>query len=217
MESDRSTHSPNTPPESPHENAGSSLPQQLKGLNIYLIGMMGAGKTTLGQRVAAALGYRFLDTDALIEQAAKQPITQIFAESGETAFRALETQVLSQVASYKKVVIATGGGIVIERQNWNFLHYGATVWLDVPADVLYERLKTKSDRPLLNTDDPQKALQTILNQRNHLYAQADTRISVTQADTPEQITQRILDALQSVIKPEVLPPQPGEFEVRYDS
>ena len=198
----------------PLSNNSPSLPDQLKGLSVYLIGMMGSGKSTLGHHVAKALGYRFLDTDTLIEKAAGQAISQIFAESGETAFRQLETQILSQVAAYKKMVVATGGGIVVERQNWHFLHYGVTVWLDVSVDVLYERLKSDRNRPLLQTDDPQKTLQTILNQRKHLYDQADVRISISKNNAPEYVAQRILTAIQGAIKPELIPPEPGEFELR---
>ncbi|NEQ96716.1 MAG: shikimate kinase [Cyanothece sp. SIO2G6] len=196
---------------------GQPVVSQLKGLSIYLIGMMGAGKSTIGQQLAIALGYRFLDTDSLIEQAAGQPITQIFAESGETAFRQLETQVLSQVSAYKKMVIATGGGIILERQNWNFLHYGVSVWLDVPVEVLYSRLKGNRNRPLLQTDDPQKTLQTILNQRQHLYAQADVQVPTTDLDDPTHVVVNILDGIQAAIKPDPIPPQPGEFEIRYDT
>lgn len=203
-----------SPPKNPSES--STLPEKLKGLSIYLVGMMGSGKSTLGRHVATALGYRFLDTDTLIEKAAGQSINQIFAEAGETQFRQLETQVLGQVASYKKMVVATGGGIVVERQNWNFLHYGVTVWLDASVDVLYSRLKHDRDRPLLKTDNPQKTLQTLLNQRKHLYDQADVSVAITQNLPPDVITQRILEAIQGVIKPELVPPEPGEFELRYD-
>lgn len=204
-----------SPQKSPSEF--STLPEKLKGLSIYLVGMMGSGKSTLGRHVATALGYRFLDTDTLIEKASGQSIRQIFADAGEAQFRQIETQVLSQVASYKKVVVATGGGIVVERQNWNFLHYGVTVWLDASADVLYSRLRHDRDRPLLKTDNPQKTLQTILNQRKHLYDQADVSVAITQNLPPDAITHRILEAIQGVIKPELVPPEPGEFELRYDS
>lgn len=183
---------------------------------MYLIGMMGSGKSTLGHHVAKALGYRFVDTDALIEKAAGQPISQIFAESGETAFRELETQVLGQVASFKKMVVATGGGIVVERQNWHFLHYGVTVWLDTSVEILYRRLKSDRHRPLLQTDNPQKTLQTLLNQRKPLYDQADVHVSITQNEAAEHVAQRILAAIKDTIKPELIPPEPGEFELRYD-
>ena len=202
--------------DTPSPDDSPTLSEKLKGLNVYLVGMMGSGKSTLGHHVAKALGYRFLDTDTLIEKAAGQPIKQIFAESGETAFRQLETQILGQVASYKKMVIATGGGIVVERQNWHFLHYGVTVWLDASVEVLYSRLKSDRHRPLLQTDNPQKTLQTILNQRKHLYDQADVRISITQNEAPNQVAQRILTAIQAAIKPDLIPPEPGEFELRYD-
>ena len=208
--------SPTESSKHPAPDDAPALPKQLKGLSVYLIGMMGSGKSTLGHHVAKALGYGFLDTDTLIEKAAGQTIRQIFADSGETAFRQLETQILSQVASYKKMVVATGGGIVVERENWNFLHYGVTVWLDASVEVLYSRLKSDRNRPLLQTENPQKTLQTILNQRKHLYDQADVRISITQNNPPEQVAQDILTAIEGVIKPELIPPEPGEFELRYD-
>lgn len=172
----------------------------LKGVNLFLIGMMGAGKSTVGKILSERLNYRFFDTDAVIEESTQQSISHIFAESGESAFRELETEVLSQLAAYTRMAIATGGGIVLERQNWSYLHHGIVVWLDVPAEVLYERVKHDTSRPLLQTSDPIQTLNVILNQRRSLYAQADLRVPVAAADSPTDVADSILNTLPSVLK-----------------
>ena len=174
----------------------------LKGVNLYLIGMMGSGKTTVGRLLAQQLSYRFFDTDAVIEQATAQSISQIFAESGEAVFRQLETQVLAQLSSRKNLAIATGGGIVLERSNWSYLHHGIVVWLDVPIDQLHQRLQQDQTRPLLQDTDLVQKLQTLLDQRQKLYAQADVRVIVAEGETPEDIAIRTLAEIKKVLKPE---------------
>ena len=96
---------------------------RLQGLNLYLIGMMGTGKTTVGQRLAKELGYRFFDTDVLIERVAQKSINELFAEEGETFFRDLESRVLGEVSACTRSVIATGGGAVLRPVNWSYLRY----------------------------------------------------------------------------------------------
>jgi shikimate kinase len=172
----------------------------LQGLNIYLIGMMGAGKTTVGRLLAKDLKYGFLDTDAVITQAAGKSINEIFAESGEGAFRKLESDVLASVSAHTKLAIATGGGIVLQRENWGYLHYGLIVWLDVPVDVLYNRLAKDTTRPLLQDADPKGKLRSINDNRIPLYSQADLRITVSESETPESIAERIIEKIPSVIK-----------------
>lgn len=184
------------------------LIERLKGLNLYLIGMMGAGKTTIGQQLAKELQYRFFDTDAVIEQAAGQSISEIFAAAGEAEFRKLEAQVLAELSSYRKLVVATGGGIVLNRSNWGHLQEGLVIWLDVPAAQLFDRLKTDTSRPLLQTENPLQTLQTLLDTRTPLYAQADLRISIAAGETSEQTTSRILTAIPTVLKPETPIPDP---------
>ncbi|WP_416676936.1 shikimate kinase [Egbenema bharatensis] len=179
---------------------------RLEGLNLYLIGMMGAGKTTVGQELATRLGYRFFDSDMVIEQSTGQSITEIFATSGEAAFRQIESQVLAELASYTRLVIATGGGIVLQQMNWSYLRHGLIVWLDVPVDALYDRLKTDSSRPLLQQADPKHTLETLLNQRQSLYAQADLHVRIGVRETPEQICDRILQSIPGVLKPKLEPP-----------
>jgi len=172
----------------------------LKGINVFLIGMMGAGKTTVGRLLAQQLGYRFFDTDVLIEQVAGKMINEIFADSGEDTFRQLEAQVLSELSAYTNLTIATGGGIVLRRLNWSYLHHGLVVWLDAPVEVLIDRLQNDSTRPLLQNPDPARSLQQLLDQRRSLYAEADLHISVNASDTPEQLASRVLAEIPTVLK-----------------
>ena len=172
----------------------------LKGVNLYLVGMMGAGKTTVGRLLATKLGYKFVDTDAVISQYAGQAITQMFAEKGEAAFRDLESQVLARVCAYTHLAIATGGGIVLRRKNWSYLHHGLIVWLDVPKEILHARLAQDTTRPLLQNADPLSSLQTLIEQRQPLYGQADLRVTVTNEETPEQIAARVLEEIPNVLK-----------------
>ncbi|MBD3882350.1 shikimate kinase [Phormidium tenue FACHB-886] len=175
-----------------------TLPQ---GINLYLIGMMGSGKTTVGQQLAAKLGYRFFDTDAVVEQVAKQTVSQIFTSAGEATFRDLETQVLAELSAYRRLTIATGGGIVMQRQNWSYLRHGAIVWLDASVEQIYERLQGDTHRPLLQTADPVATLKTLLDQRRSLYAQADLQITVLPGESAEQIAARILTEIPNILEP----------------
>lgn len=177
----------------------------LRGINLYLIGMMGSGKTTVGRELATQMGYGFCDTDAVIEKIAGQSIKDIFTSEGEEAFRELESKVLGQLSAYTRLAIATGGGIVLRRQNWSYLQQGLVVWLDVPVEILVLRLANDTTRPLLQVDDPAGELQTRLTQRQRLYAQADLHITLNQEETPEQIAARIIETIPSVLKPPINP------------
>ncbi|MBW4458714.1 MAG: shikimate kinase [Nodosilinea sp. WJT8-NPBG4] len=170
-----------------------TLTDRLNGINLYLIGMMGAGKSSTGAALAQMLGYQFFDTDAVIEAAAGQSIADIFASQGETAFRQLETEVLAELSAYRRLVIATGGGIVTQQRNWSYLHHGIVVWLDVPTAVLQERLAEDVGRPLLQGQDWETKLTTLLEQRQHLYAQADVPVTVGAGEAVGAIAARILD------------------------
>ena len=178
----------------------------LKGINIYLIGMMGAGKTTLGRELAKQLGYRFVDNDAVIEKLRGQSISQIFSSVGEAAFRQLESQVLAEVSAYTNLAIATGGGIVLRRENWSYLHHGLVIWLDVPVELLYARLVDDATRPLLQDADPKEKLQLLLEQRQSLYAQADLQFTLTEEEPPEQIATRLLQEIPKILKEPKSPP-----------
>jgi shikimate kinase len=173
----------------------------LQGISVFLIGMMGSGKTTVGRLLAQQLDYHFFDTDVLIEQIAGKTINEIFADSGEDSFRQLEAQVLSELSARKNLAIATGGGIVLQRMNWSYLHHGLVVWLDAPVDVLLARLENDTTRPLLQNPNPAQVLQRLLDERRSLYAEADLRIHINASDTPEAIALRVIAQIPTVLKP----------------
>jgi shikimate kinase len=185
------------------------LAERLRGLNLYLVGMMGAGKSSVGRPLATALGYRFLDADTALEQAATRSIPEIFASEGEEAFRALETAVLDGIAAWHSLVVATGGGVVTRPVNWGHLRQGVVIWLDAPEELLLRRLRADSTtRPLLVAADPAARLRALLAERRPLYAQAD--LTVTQGEeAPARIAERVLEALPSILRePGSAPEQP---------
>jgi len=177
-----------------------SLKQRLGGRSLYLVGMMGSGKTSTGRPLAEQLGYGFVDADAVIEQAACCSIPEIFERDGEAGFRALESQVLNAISQRHSLVVATGGGVVTQQENWGLLHSGIVIWLDVVPEQIMQRLKADSTvRPLLQTDDPDAALNALLNQRRPLYAEADLTVVIDQ-ETPDGVVDGILQLLPSLLK-----------------
>ena len=184
-----------------------ALRQRLEGLNLYLVGMMGSGKSTAGQHLAELLGYRFLDADSSIEQVAGRSIPELFASEGESGFRALEAAVLNQIASWHSLVVATGGGVVTRPENWGQLHQGVVIWLDAPDALLLERLSSDpTPRPLLQADDPAARLATLLAERRPLYAQADLHI-LQDGRPADQVASQILEALPGVLKERTAAPE----------
>lgn len=171
----------------------------LKGANIYLVGMMGSGKSTVGKHLARLLHYRFIDTDEVIVQANGKSINNIFAEQGEAVFREVETQVLAGVTSYTRTVVATGGGMVIKQENWSYLQTGLVVWLNVPVDELVTRLSRDSSRPLLKEGNVHQKLTALLEQRRARYAQADVTVVYKAGGEVGAIAQRALEALQTFV------------------
>lgn len=182
----------------------------LKGVNLYLIGMMGCGKSTTGRALAKHLGYGFVDTDNLITQLTGKAITDIFAESGEAHFRQIESKVLSEVAAHTKLVVATGGGIVLEQKNWSYLQHGLVIWLDVEAEQLWQRLQADQSRPLLQKPNPQQVLEKLLIQRRPLYRQADVHILLKPDQSVESVCQFVVQEITKVLRPEAIPQSPQD-------
>ncbi|HTL87852.1 MAG TPA: shikimate kinase [Leptolyngbya sp.] len=167
----------------------------LNGVSVFLVGMMGVGKTTIGQALAKQLDYEFLDVDQFIEQATGQSVSAIFADSGESIFRQLETATLSQVSARLRRVVATGGGIVLAPENWSYLRHGVIVWLDASIEQLRERLSNDTTRPLLQNQDLTDRLTQLSEARRSYYAQADIHIQIASGETVEQITARVMAAI----------------------
>ena len=177
-----------------------TLKQRLGGRSVYLIGMMGSGKTSTGRPLAERLGYGFVDADAVIEQAAGCSIPEIFQRDGEAEFRALEKQVLNSISQRHSLVVATGGGVVTQRENWGVLHSGIVIWLDVAQEQLLKRLQDdRTVRPLLQTADPEAALNKLLAERRALYAEADLTV-VIDDEPPEAIADGIVQLLPGLLK-----------------
>ena len=171
----------------------------IHGKNIYLIGMMGCGKSTIAPLLASRLGYRFIDTDKKIEESHALSISKIFETMGEPKFREFETEALKKVAADTQQIVATGGGIAIEPKNWSYLREGLTIWLDPSVDLLVERLNHDTNRPILaNCRDLRANLTQILADRRHSYALAKIHIPITQNLAPEEIVDRILKKLSTI-------------------
>lgn len=159
---------------------------QLEGTSLFLVGMMGSGKSTVGQLVASHLGYAHVDSDALVSAAAGgASVASLFASEGEAGFRDLESRVLNEVSAYARLVVSTGGGAVVRPSNWAHLRHGVVVFLDAPVALLAARVVADgpAKRPLLASAPPggeaahaEAVLSAIFDQRKALYAEADVRV-----------------------------------------
>lgn len=161
-----------------------ALAERLGGRPLVLVGMMGAGKTTVGRRLATRLGRRFLDSDEEIEKAAQMTIPEIFAQRGEPEFRAGEMRVISRLLKESALVLATGGGAFVNPETRALVKSDAvSVWLKADLDVLFERVSRRSNRPLLKTADPKGTLEKLIEERYPIYAEAD--LTVLSRDVPQ--------------------------------
>lgn len=163
---------------------------------VTLIGPMGSGKTAVGDSLADALGYEFVDTDTLVSKRAGQSIPDIFAEKGEETFRQLESEVIAALAGRQSAVLATGGGAVLDPQNRHvFESIGLTVYLKASPRELYQRIKNDTGRPLLaGKEDPRGEIKRILNEREHLYLKADIVVD-TEDLSVEEVVDELIDEL----------------------
>ncbi len=164
-------------------------------MRIFLVGFMGAGKSAIGRKLAERLGYRFVDTDKLIEADVGLSISQIFAEKGEPWFRKKETETLFAFSHYQNLVISTGGGMVATEGNWEKVKaLGPSVFLDADFEDIKERVARKNTRPLLQTDDPTQTLIELYQKRRPIYEQADIQVQ-TKGLSKQKIVTEIIRAL----------------------
>ncbi|MGN6514967.1 MAG: shikimate kinase [Rhizomicrobium sp.] len=163
---------------------------------VALVGMMGAGKSALGRRLAARLGVEFRDADSEIEKAAGCSINEIFARFGEAAFRDGERKVIARLLSESPHVLATGGGAFADDSIRDRIKSDAvSVWINVPLEVLIERVGRRDTRPMLKDGDPAEIMARLLKTREPLYAQAD--LTVNSEDGPHQAAvERIVQMLK---------------------
>jgi len=172
------------------------LKRVLKGTCVYLIGMMGTGKSTVGDVFARKMeGYRLMDTDEIAEFMIEMPISDYFKQSEENVpkFRDLENQILQELSQYTRLVVSTGGGIVERNENWSFLRHGIVVFLDMSTQDIYDRLKAIpgqiEKRPLLQGSDPKLKLDDLLAKRVDKYTQADVTVKIAPQNNAQEVAE----------------------------
>jgi len=163
---------------------------------IVLVGLMGAGKTSVGKRLAELLAVPFFDSDDEIASAASMTIPEIFDRFGEEEFRRGETAVLSRLVGNAPSVLSTGGGAFVSEANrMAIASGGVSVWLNVKLDVLWSRVQDKPGRPLLATENPYETLKELHKTREPIYQLADTQVTSTSRDTHDDVAKSIVKAL----------------------
>lgn len=165
--------------------------------NIVLIGFMGTGKSEVGKELAKTLGYKFIDTDELIERREGISVSEIFDKYGETYFRKIESEIIKAVSVMENVVISTGGGAVIRSENrMNLKRNSITICLTASPEVIYERTKDYDNRPLLKTDDTYMRIKELLKEREPYYSEADIKIDTTQLEA-QKVVETIMKEMRT--------------------
>jgi shikimate kinase len=174
--------------------------ERLAGRHVVLVGLMGAGKTSVGRRLAQKLGLPFIDSDHAIEESARMSIPEIFAELGEAEFRAGEKKVIARLLGEPQQVIATGGGAYMDAETRARIREQAvSIWLKADLPVLMRRVQRRGNRPLLQTADPVATMQGLIDQRYPVYAEAD--LCVTSLEVPHELmVQTVLLSLQDFLE-----------------
>lgn len=177
------------------EQKREALTKLLGGRPIVLVGMMGAGKTTVGRRLANRLGRHFIDSDEEVEKAAGMSIEDIFKLHGEADFRAGEVKVIARLLKEDGIVLGTGGGAFINPDTRTLVKQQAvSVWIKADFELLFQRVSRRSNRPLLKTPNPRETLQQLIEQRYPIYAEAD--VTIVSRDVPQdQVASDVIDAL----------------------
>ncbi|MDQ6432613.1 shikimate kinase [Mesorhizobium sp. LHD-90] len=168
---------------------------RLGGRSIVFVGLMGAGKTAIGRRIATLLDLPFIDSDQEIEQVSTMTIPELFERYGEPEFRALEQRVIQRVLESGPQVLSTGGGAFMNAQTRGLIAAQAvSIWLKADLDVLFARVAKKQNRPLLKTEDPKATLGRLMDERYPVYAEANVTV-YTRDERKEVIVGEVLDAL----------------------
>lgn len=162
---------------------------------VVLVGLMGAGKSTIGKKMASMLELPFFDLDTEIENVSRMSVTELFASYGEPEFRDLERRVMQRLLEGGSMILATGGGAYMNEQTReNIASAGISVWLNAELDVLMERVLRRHDRPLLKNDDPRAVMQKLMTERYPVYATADLSI-MSRDEKREVIAQEVITLL----------------------
>jgi len=164
--------------------------------NIYLVGMMGAGKSVVGKALASQLGCRFIETDTFIVEASGQTIPDLFESKGEEAFRKMESGVLAEIARWDHAVVSSGGGIIMKPENFSLMKStGKIIYLKTKPETLWKRIASDRTRPLLNVKDPFQRMQDLLRERSPIYEQADITVE-TDNKKPETIAEEMASLVE---------------------
>lgn len=170
---------------------------------VVMVGMMGAGKTAVGTAVARLLGVDFRDSDEEIVLAANRSIAEIFERDGEPFFRDRESEVIARLLRGTPCILSTGGGAFLSEKNRHLIHeVGVSVWLRAELDLLWQRVRHKTTRPLLRTLDPRETLRGLYEARLPFYAQADLVVDSHHDLSVEAMAGRVVEALKG--RPDVL-------------
>ncbi len=164
--------------------------------SVFLVGPMGAGKTTIGRLLAKQLGREFIDSDWYIEAQTGADIPWIFAKEGELGFRERETRAIDELTQQSQIVLATGGGAVMRSDNRDFLHQrGVVIYLNAPVDIQMSRTAKDKSRPLLQQPNPRKILQDLYRIRDPLYRQVAHIIMPTGHTYPRHMVNQLIQQL----------------------
>lgn len=164
--------------------------------NIYLIGYMGTGKTTLGHSLSKRLGTRLIDMDARIEEEQSKTISEIFAKQGEEAFRNLETDLLRRLSKQTDLIVSCGGGVPLREENATLMKTtGTVIWLDATPQTIYDRIRKDTTRPLLKDHMTPDYITTMMTQRRPSYQRAATHRIIVDDLTADEIATRIVELL----------------------
>jgi shikimate kinase len=185
----------NKPNDTEREAMRDELLALLDGRPIVLVGMMGAGKTTVGRKLATRLHRSFVDSDDEIEKAAGMSIEDIFAGHGEADFRAGEARVIARLLKDRDIVLGTGGGAFMNVETRAMVkEHAASIFITAEFDVLFARVSRRNNRPLLKTANPRETLKTLIETRYPVYAEAD--VTVISRDVPQDaVASEAMDAL----------------------
>ena len=160
--------------------------------SIFLIGFMGAGKSTIGLELSKKLSFNLVDTDKSIERSQGMKITEIFSRKGEDFFRELETNELKLLSNENNLIVSTGGGIILKDSNREILNRVFSIYLKADFDIIFERIKEDKTRPLLLTDNPYKTAKEIFESRYELYESFQNKIN-TDNKHPKDISDEIVN------------------------
>ena len=200
------------PASTTHPTLEADITAALGPRSIVLVGMMGAGKSTIGRRMAARLKLPFTDADTEIETAADMTIPEIFEPHGEPYFRDGEARVIARILDSGPVVLATGGGAFMREETRNRIRDRAiSIWLKADSDIIMRRVRRRADRPLLQNADPEATVNRLLSEREPVYRRAD--LTIASRDVPhDRIVDECLAALHAHlcgVRPASEPPSDG--------